>query len=142
MDPTTGTYTFNVAQNGLPVTITYSFNIQYETETQTDSVPGGGGTVSPSDAENFYADSGVIYYDNVSPPTGTALVKVAGSPSTGQYQVTGVTGTTLYHFAAGTSSWASRSPTRRTPPPRTPRPRPSSTTRRSRGCSRRPRGAT
>jgi hypothetical protein len=89
--PATGTYTFHAADAGKSVSITYSYNLLQLNNTETATIPGTPFQVLVDDSADFLQDSGVIFY-----PGGASLVKVSGTPATGQYAVTAG----LYTFAA------------------------------------------
>lgn len=89
--PATGTYTFHAADAGKSVSITYSYNLLQLNNTETATIPGTPFQVLVDDSADFLQDAGVVFY-----PAGAALVKVSGTPATGQYAVSAG----LYTFAA------------------------------------------
>lgn len=91
-DASTGTYHFHSADTGKAVSITYSYNLLNLNNVEDTTIPGTPFQVLVNDSADFLQDNGVVFY-----PSGTALTKVASSPSAGQYTVTAGG---LYTFAA------------------------------------------
>lgn len=91
VNPATGVYSFHASDAGKVVSITYSFNLLQLNNTETAQIPGTPFQVLVDDSADFLQDSGVVFY-----PSGTALTKVSGTPSAGQYKVAAG----LYTFAA------------------------------------------
>jgi hypothetical protein len=88
-----GNYTFHAADAGKAVSISYSYNLLQINNVEDVTIPGSPFQVLVNDSADFLQDSGVVYY-----PSGTALTKVASSPTTGQYTVSSGG---LYTFSAG-----------------------------------------
>jgi hypothetical protein len=95
VNPITGVYTFAAADSGKVATINYSY-YRYQIITQELTVVPFSGpfTVVVDNSTNYKIDQGVSYY-----PSGTAFVKVGGSPAVGQYSQSGAT----YTFNAADS---------------------------------------
>src|SRR6266404_2804295 len=87
VNPTTGVYSFAAADAGKVATINYSY-YRYQIITQEITVVPFSGpfTVTVDNSTNFVADRGVSFY-----PSGTALIKVGGSPAAGHYSQSGAT---------------------------------------------------
>lgn len=87
-----GNYFFSAADAGKTITVNYAFYRYKITTQQIGIVPlSGPFTVIVDNSANYKSDLGVQFY-----PSGTALTKVGGSPTTGQYSQSGGT----YTFAA------------------------------------------
>lgn len=101
INPTGNIYNFSSADNGKTAQIAYSYLVRYVNQQQRVIVPGTPYTVSVGDeggGSYVYLDEGVVYASGVN--EGTALIKVSGSPSTGQYYTSG-NNPMVYHFASG-----------------------------------------
>lgn len=95
VDPLTGAVTFSAADAGKSVQISYTANFTVFTSVEEDTIPSGG-TIQVPNSTLFVSDGGV----NLINPTTfvqSPMVRVTGTPTTGQYTVNS---TGLYTFAA------------------------------------------
>ncbi len=86
IDPTTGMYTFNAANAGQTVYITYAYYEAQLISSEIGVVPASSPyQITVQNQGEFKADEGVVYY-----PSGTALTAVGGTPTTkGTYNPNG-----------------------------------------------------
>ncbi len=94
VNPSTGATTFAAGDAGKSVQITYTANFTVITSQEEDVIPSGG-TIQVPNSTQYAADGGVMLID----PTTfaqTPMLRVTGTPSTGQYKVNS---TGLYSFA-------------------------------------------
>jgi hypothetical protein len=113
VNATTNAVTLGAASAGLAVQITYTADFQVFTSQETDTIPSGG-TITVPNATEYVADGGVNLIDPITFAQ-TPMVKVASSPTTGQYTVNVSTATysfaTADHFKPVLISWQQKDPT-------------------------------
>ena len=88
VNPANNQYNFSSADSGTSVLLSYTFQLQYINEQETDIVPAGQ-TLQVGGSFQFQADLGVVY-GGTGANTGQALTKVNGTPTAaGTYSQSG-----------------------------------------------------